>query len=146
MRAYRKMMKTSWKEKKTNEEQLNISLHNPNSKEKKPLRNLFTWSHVDSIDRLLLEIPVERRGRPRTEWMINMKDWTGMTYKDLVRFTQDREQRSEHDSPPSWRRQYLMNEWTIWPTYEAAGWECSGWCHSKMASQSRWLQGAAARQ
>ena len=32
------------------------------------------------------------RGRPRTEWMTNITEWTGMRYEDLVRLAQDREQ------------------------------------------------------
>ena len=31
------------------------------------------------------------RGRPRTEWMTNITEWTGMSYEDLVRLAQDRE-------------------------------------------------------
>ena len=37
-----------------------------------------------------------------------IKEWTGMRYADLVRLAQDREQWLNHDSPPSWRRRYLM--------------------------------------
>ena len=32
------------------------------------------------------------RGRPRTEWMTNITEWTGMRYEDLVRLAQVREQ------------------------------------------------------
>ena len=46
------------------------------------------------IHRLLLEGPLEgkrSRGRPRTEWITNITEWTGMRYEDLVRLAQDRE-------------------------------------------------------
>ena len=44
---------------------------------------------------LLLEGPLEgkvSRGRPRTEWMTTITEWTGMRYEDLVRLAQDQEQ------------------------------------------------------
>ena len=47
-----------------------------------------------NIHRLLLEGPLEGKvsiGRPRTEWMTNITEWTGMRYEDLVRLSQDRE-------------------------------------------------------
>ncbi len=31
------------------------------------------------------------KGRPRTEWMTNITEWTGMRYEDLVRLAEDRE-------------------------------------------------------
>ena len=46
------------------------------------------------IHRLVLDGPLEgkvSRGRPRTEWMKNITEWTGMRYHDLVRLAQDRE-------------------------------------------------------
>ena len=47
------------------------------------------------IHMLLLKGPLQgkiTRGRPRTEWMTNIKEWTGMRYEDLVRLAQGREQ------------------------------------------------------
>ena len=32
------------------------------------------------------------RGRPRTKWLTNIAEWTGMRYEDLARLAQDREQ------------------------------------------------------
>ena len=49
----------------------------------------------NNIHRQLLEGPLEgkiRGGRPRTEWMTNITELTGMRYEDLVRLAQDREQ------------------------------------------------------
>ncbi len=51
----------------------------------------------NNIHRLLLKDPLEgkrSRGRPRTERMTNITEWTGrkgMRYEDLVRLAQDRE-------------------------------------------------------
>ena len=42
-----------------------------------------------------LEGPLEgklTRGRLRTEWMTNIKEWTGIRYEDLLRLAQYREQ------------------------------------------------------
>ena len=48
----------------------------------------------NDIHRLLLEGPMKlerSRGRPITEWITNITEWTGMWYQDLVRLAQDRE-------------------------------------------------------
>ena len=60
--------------------------------------------------RLLLEGPLEgkvSRGRPRTEWMTNIPEWTGMRYEDLVVLAQDREQRKVITSS---RRRHLHDD------------------------------------
>ena len=47
-----------------------------------------------NFHKLILEGPLEgkiSRGRPRTEWMTNITEWTGMRYEDLVRPAKDRE-------------------------------------------------------
>ena len=48
----------------------------------------------DNIHRLLLEGKIEGtrpRGRPRTEWTDNIKDWTKIPqYDELIRRAQDR--------------------------------------------------------
>ena len=48
----------------------------------------------NNIHRLILEGPLEgeiSRGRPRTEWITNITEWTGMRYEDLARLAQGRE-------------------------------------------------------
>jgi len=32
-----------------------------------------------------------RRGRPRTAWMDNINTWTGLSVKELIRMTEDRD-------------------------------------------------------
>ena len=86
--AYRKMMKISWREKKTNEEVLTLADEQlyiiPTIKKRK----ITYFGHMirrNNIHRLLLEGPLEgkrSRGRPRTEWMTNITEWTEMRYED----------------------------------------------------------------
>ena len=48
----------------------------------------------NNIHRLLLEGPLEgeiSRGSPRTEWLTNITERTGMRYENLARLAQDRE-------------------------------------------------------
>ena len=81
-------MKISWRE--LADEQLYII---PTIKKKK----ITCFGHMirrNNIHRLILEGPLEgkiSRGRPRTEWMTNIAEWTGMRYEDLVRLAQVRE-------------------------------------------------------
>ena len=48
---------------------------------------------LNNIHRLTLEGPLVRNintGRPRTQWMTHIKEWTGMRFKDLERLAQNR--------------------------------------------------------
>ena len=96
MWAYRKMMKISWREKKTNEEVLTLAdeqLYKIPTIKKRKITYFGHMVRRNNIHRLLLEGPLEgkrSRGRPRTEWMTNITEWTGMRYEDLVRLAQDR--------------------------------------------------------
>ena len=48
----------------------------------------------NSIQRLLLEARMDRkrgRGRPRTMWMDNIKDWLNLSYKGCKRNAENRE-------------------------------------------------------
>ena len=90
-------MKISWREKKTNEEVLILADEQlyiiPTIKERKITYSGHMIRH-NNIHRLLLEGPLEgkrSRGRPRTEWMTIITEWTGMRYEDVVRLAQDRE-------------------------------------------------------
>jgi len=38
-----------------------------------------------------------RRGRPRTAWMDNIKTWTGLSVKESVRMTEDRDKWKKYD-------------------------------------------------
>ena len=95
MWACRKMVKISWRENKTNEEVLEMvdeQLYIIPTIKKRKITYFGHMIRRNNIHRLLLEGPLEGkviRGRPRTEWMTNITEWTGMR---LVRLAQDREQ------------------------------------------------------
>ena len=61
-------------------------------------RQITNFGHMirrNNIHRLILEGPLEGkigRVRPRTEWMTNISELTGMGHEDLVRLAQHREQ------------------------------------------------------
>ena len=60
-------------------------------------RKLQYFGHLirqNGIQRLLLEGKIEGKmcGRPRTMWMDNIKDWTGLKYGECVRRTKDRKE------------------------------------------------------
>ena len=91
------MMKISWREKKTNEvvlEMVDKVLYIVPTIKKRKITYFGHMIRRNNIHRLILEGPLEgkiSRGRPRTEWMTNITEWTGMRYEDLVRLAQDRE-------------------------------------------------------
>ena len=91
------MMKISWRDKKTNEEVLKMAdeqLYIIPTIKKRKITYIGHMVRRNNIHRLILEGPLEgkiSRGRPRTEWMTNTKEWTGMRYEDLVILAQDRE-------------------------------------------------------
>ena len=90
-------MKISWRDKITNEEVLKLADERlyivPTIKK----ITIIYFGHMiirNNIHRQLLDGPLQRklsRGRPRTEWLTNITEWTGMRYEDLVRIAQDRE-------------------------------------------------------
>ena len=118
MWAYRKMMEISLRENKTNEEVLTLADEQlyiiPTIKKRK----ITYFDHMirrNNIHRL--EGPLEGKrswGRPRTEWMTNITEWTGMRYEDLVRLAQD------HREPCRIMTANLLKEdctwwWWLWP-------------------------------
>ena len=76
-------MKISWREKKTNEEVLKLADEQlyiiPTIKKRK----ITTY-----FGHMIRQHPQA----PRTEWMTNITEWTGMRYEYLMRLAQDREQ------------------------------------------------------
>ena len=93
------MLKISWREKKTNEEVIEMvdeqQLYIITTIKK---RKITYFGHIvrrNNIHRLISEGPQDGKvsiGRPRTEWVTNITEWTGMGHGDLVRLSQDREQ------------------------------------------------------
>ena len=66
----------------------------------------------DGIQRLLMEGRINGRrgrGRPRTMWTDNIKEWTKMSYNDCIRVAQDRERwRSMTAGPVDYRWHIMM--------------------------------------
>ena len=74
------MMRISWTEHKSNEEVLEMTLYKISLIRTIKKRKLQYFRHL-IIQRLLLEEKIKgKRGcrRPRTMWMDNIKDWTGL--------------------------------------------------------------------
>ena len=96
MWLHKRMLRISWKEHKTN----GIVLHK--IKTKRSLLNTIKkrkcqyFGHIirgDGVQRLLMEGRINGRrgrGRPRTMWTDNIKEWTKI-YNDCIRVAQDRE-------------------------------------------------------
>ena len=97
MWIYRKLLKISWTDKKTNEEVLKMlqaKLYVITAIKK---RKTIYFGHMmkrNNIQRVLVDGQVEGRrcrGRPRTEWTRNVSEWIESTsYAEMVRMTQDR--------------------------------------------------------
>ena len=96
MWLYRRMLRISWEEHKTNGEVLH------KMKTKRSLLNTIKrkcqyFGHIirgDGIQRLLMEGRINDRrgrGRPRTMWTDNIKEWTKISYNDCIRLVQNRE-------------------------------------------------------
>ena len=92
--AYRRMLKISWTEQVTNKEVLSRM---------KMQKRLFTiiqmrkyFGHIDrhsSMQTTLLSGRVngkKGRGRPRTSWISNIREWTGKSYIEALRLTSNR--------------------------------------------------------
>ena len=97
MGLYRRMLRISWKEHKTNGEVLH------KTKTKRSLLNTIKkgkfqyFGHIirgNGVQRLLMEGSIKGRrgrGRPRTMWTDNIKEWTKISYNDCISVAQDRQ-------------------------------------------------------
>ena len=92
------MLRISWKEHKSNEEVLNMmetSLKLMKIIKKRKCEYFVQFiRRPNSIQRLLLEARSDGkrgRGRPRTIWMDNVKDWLNLSYKECIRDADNRE-------------------------------------------------------
>ena len=98
MWTYRWMLRISWKEHKSNEEVLNMMKTSLKLMKIIKKRECEYFGHFirrpNSIQRLLLEASIDRKrgkGRPRTMWMDNIKDWLNVSYKECIRNAENRE-------------------------------------------------------
>ena len=96
MWTYRQMLRISWKEHKSNEEVLNmmkmsLKLMKINKRKCENFGHFIRRSN--SIYRLLLEARIDEKrgkGRPRTMWMDNIKDWLNLSYEECRRNAENR--------------------------------------------------------
>ena len=106
MWTYRRMLKISWVERKTNTEVLGMMAVTPWLERMIKTRKLKYFGHIvrhDSLQKQLLEGMVEgrrSRGRPRISWFSNVVTWTGMTPEDDVLRTET-DGESIHPTLPS---------------------------------------------
>ena len=91
------MLRISRKEHKPNEEVLNMmktSLKLMKVIKKRKCEYFGHFIRPNSIQRLLLQARIDwkrGRGRPRTMWMDNIKDWLNLSYKECIRNAENRE-------------------------------------------------------
>ena len=97
MWLYRRMLRISWKEHNTNGEVLHKMKTKRsllNTIQKKEMSIFRTYNKRKWVQRLLMEGRINGRrgrGRPRTMWTDNIKEWTKISYNDCIRVAQDRE-------------------------------------------------------
>ena len=97
MWPYRRMLRISWKEHKTNADVLTQDENQKIIIKYYQKKEMSYFEHIirrDGIQRLLMEGRINGRrgrGRPRTMWTDNIKEWTKMSYNDCIRVAQDRE-------------------------------------------------------
>ena len=96
MWLYRRMLRISWKERKTNGEVLH-KMKTKRSLNTIKKRKCQYSGHIirgNGVQRLLMEGRINGRrgwGKPRTMWTDNIKEWTKISYNDCIRVAQDRE-------------------------------------------------------
>ena len=89
MWLYRRMLRISWKEHKTNEVLYKMTTKRLLNTIKK--RKCQYFGHIirgNGVQRLLMEGRIygrRGRGRPRTMWTDNIKEWTKISYNDCIR-------------------------------------------------------------
>ena len=97
MWLYRRMLRISWKEHKSNGEVLHKMKTKRsllNTIKKRKCQYFGPIIRGDGVQRLLMEGRINGRrgrGRPRTMWTDKIKEWTKISYNDCIRMAQDRE-------------------------------------------------------
>ena len=89
------MLRISWTAHKTNKEVLDIIGTKTSLIQTIKQRKLAYFGHIsrrDGLQRSLLEGKINGkrgRGRPKMNWIDNIKEWTGLTYYECVRISGD---------------------------------------------------------
>ena len=97
MWVYRKMLKISYTEHKSNDEVLKLMKMERQLVKTIVKRKCEYFGHFirrDGLQRLLLEGKINGkrgRGRPRIMWMDNIGNWTKLSYAECIRMAQHRE-------------------------------------------------------
>ena len=99
MKGLRRMLRVSWTAKKTNEWVLNKAGVKRELLDTVKARKLTYYGHTMRKQGSCLEKEImqgtmpgaQRRGRPRKDWMDNIKTWTGLSVEESVRMTEDRD-------------------------------------------------------
>ena len=90
MWTYRRMLRIAWTDKITNEEVSSRMGNTPELELLLKTKKLKYYGHVrrhDSLQKHLLEGRLEGirpRGRPRTTWLDNIRQWTGLTLQQVL--------------------------------------------------------------
>ena len=96
MWTYRRIMKISWNEYKSNKEVLNMINSKRMLVDMIKRKKLAYFGHLvrrDNIQRLLLDGKIDgkrSRGKQRLTWADNITEWIGMKYSECIRIAQDR--------------------------------------------------------
>jgi len=99
MKGLKTILWVSWTAKKTNEWVLNKGGVKRELVDTVEARKLAYYDHTMGKQGSCLEKEImqgtmpgaQRRGRPRTAWMDNIKTWTGLSVEESVRMTKDRD-------------------------------------------------------
>ena len=99
MKGPKKILRVSWRAKKTNEWILNKGGVKRELLGTVKARKLTYYGHTMRKQGSCLEKEImqetmpraRRRGRPRTAWVDNIKTWTGLSMEESVRMTEDRD-------------------------------------------------------
>ena len=98
MKCLRLIMNISWTEMRKNEWVLEEAGVERSLLKTVKERKLGYFGHIMRREGICLEKVImqgtmpgnRKRGRPRTNWLGNIKDWTGLTMEELIRLTEDR--------------------------------------------------------
>ena len=97
MWLYRRMLRISWKEHKTNEEvlqKMKTKRSLLNTIKKREMSIFWTYNKRKWGTTMADEGRINGRrgrGRPRTMWTDNIKEWTKLSYNDCIRVAKDRQ-------------------------------------------------------
>ena len=97
MKYVRRTLRVSWTQKKTNEWVLETAGMERGLLNIIKRRKLSYFGHVmrkgDCLEKEIMQCTTRgarKQGKPRMRWMVNMKEWTGMPFEDLLKKTRQK--------------------------------------------------------